>query len=100
MTLIKTTIKNHVLLIELNRTEKMNAFASEMLEQLADAYTSMENDENVRCGLVFSKGEHFTALNIITHILKYSFQNLQVSIELNPSLKLSYLSFLGCYFLL
>lgn len=61
MTLIKTTIKNHVLLIELNRTEKMNAFTSEMLEQLADAYTSMENDENVRCGLVFSKGEHFTA---------------------------------------
>lgn len=61
MSLIKTSTKNHVLLIELNRVEKMNAFTTEMLEQLADAYTLMEENEDIRCGLVFSKGEHFTS---------------------------------------
>lgn len=61
MDFIKTEIINHVLLIELNRNEKMNAFTFQMLQELAEAYTMLEDDESLRCGFLHSKGKHFTA---------------------------------------
>ena len=59
--LISTEIKNHVLHIVLDRAEKMNAFTYVMLQQLSEAYTQLENDPNIRCGLLYAKGDHFTA---------------------------------------
>ncbi|VAV86361.1 hypothetical protein MNBD_BACTEROID02-861, partial [hydrothermal vent metagenome] len=38
MDFIKTEIVDHVLLIELNRNEKMNAFTFQMLQELAEAF--------------------------------------------------------------
>ena len=61
MDFIKTEIIDHVLLIELNRNEKMNAFTFQMLQELADAFTLLEDDKNLRCGFLHSKGKHFTA---------------------------------------
>ena len=51
----------HVLLIGLNRPEKRNAADFAMLQQLSRAYGLLESDPELRVGLVFAHGEHFTA---------------------------------------
>lgn len=50
-----------VLLIGLNRPAKRNAFDTEMLDQLALAYAELEDDAEIRCGVLFAEGEMFTA---------------------------------------
>ncbi|WP_040765828.1 crotonase/enoyl-CoA hydratase family protein [Tsukamurella sp. 1534] len=52
--------RGHVLLIGLNRPEKRNAFTLELIEQLAQAYHRLEEDPEIRCGVLFARGEHFT----------------------------------------
>lgn len=61
MALIETKTEDYVLHILLNRSEKMNAFNIEMLHALAEAYTLLETQENLRCGVVYAQGNHFTA---------------------------------------
>ena len=61
MTYVSTELQDHVLLIGLNRPEKRNAFTSTMISQLADAYERLEEDEQIRCGVLFAHGDHFTA---------------------------------------
>lgn len=72
MDFIKTEIRKHVLLIELNRNEKMNAFTFQMLQELAQAFTLLEDNKELRCGLLFSKGEHFSSgldlVDVAAHI--------------------------------
>lgn len=51
----------HVLLIGVNRPEKRNAFDVEMLEQLAAAYERLGDDADVRVGVLFAHGDHFSA---------------------------------------
>ena len=53
--------RGHILLIGLNRPDKLNAFDNEMLEQLAFAYAELENDKDLRCGVLFAEGRMFTA---------------------------------------
>jgi enoyl-CoA hydratase/carnithine racemase len=50
-----------VLLIGLNRPAKRNAFDLEMLDQLALAYAELEDNPQVRCGVLWAEGEMFTA---------------------------------------
>ena len=50
----------HVLLIGLNRPEKRNAFNLALIDQLAGAYYELENDDAIRCGVLFGHGDHFT----------------------------------------
>ena len=45
--------RGHILLIGLNRPAKRNAFDIQMLNELADAYTRLENTEELRCGVLF-----------------------------------------------
>jgi enoyl-CoA hydratase/carnithine racemase len=52
--------RGHVLLMGLNRPAKRNAFNLAMLDQLAAAYFELEDDEELRCGVLFAHGEHFT----------------------------------------
>lgn len=61
MSFINTSTRGHLFLIELNRPEKMNAFNREMLTELAAAYTQLEDNDELWCGLVYAAGEHFTA---------------------------------------
>ncbi|NOZ46796.1 MAG: crotonase/enoyl-CoA hydratase family protein [Chlorobi bacterium] len=74
MDFIKTEIIDYVLLIELNRNEKMNAFTFQMLQELAEAFTMLEDDKNLRCGFLHSKGDHFTAgldlADVAKHVAK------------------------------
>ena len=44
----------------LNRPTKRNAFNVAMIEQLAAAYHELENDDELRCGVLFADGDHFT----------------------------------------
>jgi enoyl-CoA hydratase len=50
----------HVLLIGLNRTDKRNAADLQLLQELSLAYGELERDPDVRCGLVYAHGDHFT----------------------------------------
>jgi enoyl-CoA hydratase len=52
--------RGHVLLIGLNRPEKRNAFNLALIDQLAVAYHELEEDEDLRCGVLFAHGDHFT----------------------------------------
>jgi enoyl-CoA hydratase len=50
----------HVLLIGLNRTDKRNAADLQLLQELSLAYGELERDPELRCGLVYAHGDHFT----------------------------------------
>ena len=45
----------------LNRPEKRNAFDLAMIEQLAAAYERLGDDREVRVGVLFAHGKHFSA---------------------------------------
>ena len=49
-----------MLLIGLNRPEKRNAFNVALIDQLAAAYYELEHDDDIRCGVLFGRGNHFT----------------------------------------
>jgi len=51
----------HVLRIGLNRPDKRNAADWRMLQELALAYGELERDPELRVGLVYAHGDHFTA---------------------------------------
>jgi enoyl-CoA hydratase/carnithine racemase len=57
---ITTEKRGRLLLVGLNRAPKRNAFDVEMLEQFSAAYDELERDPDVRCGVIFAHGEHFT----------------------------------------
>jgi enoyl-CoA hydratase len=50
----------HILLIGLNRTDKRNAADLQLLQELSLAYGQLESDPDLRCGLVYAHGDHFT----------------------------------------
>jgi enoyl-CoA hydratase/carnithine racemase len=50
----------HVLLIGLNRPEKRNAADMQLLTELGLAYAELESDPELRVGLVYAHGDHFT----------------------------------------
>lgn len=53
--------KGHVLCIGLDNPSKFNAFDIKMFHDLAAAYGELQDDPELRCGLLFGQGEHFTA---------------------------------------
>lgn len=50
----------HILLIGLNRTDKRNAADLQLLQELSLAYGELQRDPEIRCGLVYAHGDHFT----------------------------------------
>jgi len=52
--------QEHILLMGLNRPEKRNAFNLTLIDQLAVAYHELEEDEELRCGVLYAHGDHFT----------------------------------------
>ena len=51
----------HVLLIGVNRPEKRNAVNLATIAALADAYQQLGEDSELRVGVVFGHGDHFSA---------------------------------------
>jgi enoyl-CoA hydratase len=60
-TRVVTERRGHVLLIRLDRPEKRNAADFSMLQQLSTAYGELDSDPELRVGLVYAAGDHFTA---------------------------------------
>jgi len=61
MSLVNVEAREHVLLIGLNRPEKMNAMNREMYHAIAAAYGRLAREQELRVGLVYAEGEHFTS---------------------------------------
>ena len=51
----------HVLLIGINRAAKRNAFNLATIDALAQAYAQLGDDPDVRAGVLYGHGEHFSA---------------------------------------
>jgi len=65
MTEITTSKVGQTLVIRLNRPEKMNAITRDMYAGLAKNLNESAEDESVRCVVITSEGNHFTAGNDI-----------------------------------
>ncbi len=52
--------RGHLLLIGLDRAAKRNAFDLHLYHSLALAYGQLERDPDLRCGVLFAHGDHFT----------------------------------------
>lgn len=61
MDTITVDVNGHVMAVGLNRVEKRNAFDPPMYGALGQALAQLESDPNLRCGLLFAHGDHFTA---------------------------------------
>ncbi len=53
--------QGHVLLMGLDCVAKRNAIDRAMLNALGRAYAELEEDDQLRCGVLFAHGERFTA---------------------------------------
>lgn len=51
----------HILMIELSRPEKRNAFDIEMYHELSLAYGQLHRNPDLRCGVLYAQGDHFSA---------------------------------------
>ena len=58
---VVTEVRGHVLLIGLNRPSKRNGFTPKMFCELAEAYTRLDDDPELRVGVLHAFGNHFTA---------------------------------------
>jgi enoyl-CoA hydratase/carnithine racemase len=58
---LKVEQRGHVLCIGLNRPEKYNAIDLDLYHGLAEAYGRLQHDRNLRCGLLYGEGHHFTS---------------------------------------
>ena len=50
---VTTEIKDHILLIGLNRPEKYNGYTPTMASQLVDAITLLDEDDELWVGVLF-----------------------------------------------
>ena len=53
--------RGHLLLIGFNRPQKRNAFGLDSYRALAQAYGELDRDPELRCGVLFGHGAHFSA---------------------------------------
>lgn len=67
---ILTERRGHLLLIGLNRPDKLNAFDPEMIGQLSAAYTLLDEDRELRCGVLWAQGRYFTSGLELDKIIK------------------------------
>ncbi|MBC8364153.1 MAG: crotonase/enoyl-CoA hydratase family protein [Actinobacteria bacterium] len=58
---ITTEDRGRILLMGIDRPAKLNGFTPEMSRQLAVAYTRLDEDDDLWCGVLFAHGDHFTA---------------------------------------
>lgn len=59
--LITIDIDGHVLLMGIDRPEKRNAFNLAVIEQLSAAYERFADDPELRVGVLYAHGQHFSA---------------------------------------
>lgn len=58
---ITTERRGPLLLVGINRPAKRNGFTPRMFRELGEAYTLLDDDPDLRVGVLFAHGNHFTA---------------------------------------
>ncbi|MBC8187678.1 MAG: hypothetical protein H8E78_05670 [Proteobacteria bacterium] len=53
--------RDNILLMGIDRPEKRNGLTPRMVSQLRDAYTRLDEEDDLHVGILFGHGEHFTA---------------------------------------
>ena len=61
MSLVTVERDGHVLLIGVDRAAKRNAWNLQVIAEVAQAYERLATDDDVRVGVVFGHGDHFSA---------------------------------------
>lgn len=61
MSHIEVTAEGHVLVIKVNRPDKLNALSPEMYDDLALALGRLDREPELRVGLIHAEGKHFSA---------------------------------------
>lgn len=61
MTTVTTERRGRVMLIGLNRPDKLNSFNLAMLRELSEAYTAYEADADAWCAVLYAHGDNFTS---------------------------------------
>lgn len=64
-------VDEHILLIGLNRPAKLNGWTPRMFRELAEAYTQLDDDPNLRVGVLHAFGDHFTAGLDLPRVAEY-----------------------------
>lgn len=58
---VTTELRGKILLIGLDRTEKLNGLTPKMFEELTAAFRRLEDEDGIWVGVLFAHGKHFTA---------------------------------------
>ena len=66
---IVTEIQNHIIVIRLNRADKKNALTGEMYDGISDALERLENDADLRVGVITGTRDCFTGGNDLADFL-------------------------------
>ena len=53
--------EGRILLLGIDQPAKLNGFTPEMNRQLVAAYTRLDEDDGLWCGVLFAHDDHFTA---------------------------------------
>ena len=61
MSFISVEKEGHILKIAMNRPEKFNALTVHMYHDIAEAYTLLHSDPELRVGVFYGEGKHFTS---------------------------------------
>ena len=64
-------VDGHILLIGLNRPAKRNGWTPRMFRELAEAYTRLDDDPELRVGVLHAFGDHFTAGLDLPAVVQY-----------------------------
>ena len=59
---IRTERRGPLLLVGIDRPAKRNGFTPRMFRELAQAYTLLDDDAELRVGVLHAFGDHFTAV--------------------------------------
>src|SRR6476646_4659830 len=63
--------RGHIFLIVIDRPKKLNGFDVKMLSELGQAFSAMEDDSNIRCGVLCAEGRNFTAGLELNQVAKH-----------------------------
>ena len=68
---IATEKSGHIFLIVIDRPKKLNGFNVKMLSELGQAFSAMEDDSDIRCGVLCAEGRNFTAGLELNQVAKH-----------------------------
>lgn len=78
MEYISTEIRDKIILIGLNRPAQNNAFNIQMLMELSKAITDYEENDSLRCAVLFAHGKHFTVGLQLDEVREWILQNNKI----------------------